>query len=128
MRKAFASSPPANCRNRFAGPPRPSRVDALEAVVAAAFAIPPGELRAPTRRSAPSALARQTAMYLAHVTFGLSLTEVGQMFGRDRSTAAHACRCTESRRDDPDMDTLLVGLERACAALTPAHSANEVRE
>jgi chromosomal replication initiation ATPase DnaA len=66
-------------------------------------------------------------MYLAHVAFGLSLTEAGQLFGRDRSTAAHACRLMESRRDDPRMDTLLVRLEHACATPTSAHAANEVR-
>jgi chromosomal replication initiation ATPase DnaA len=128
MRKAAANSQRTKCRIRFAAPPRPSRVDALEEAVAAAFAIPPAELRAPTRRSAPSALARQTAMYLAHVALGLTLTEVGRIFGRDRTTAAHACRRTESRRDDPFMDTLLVGLERVCGTLTSAHCAKEVRE
>jgi len=128
MRKTPANSPRAKRVTRLAAPPHPSRLDTLERAVAAAFAIPPAELRAPTRRSAPSALARQTAMYLAHVAFGLTLTEVGQIFGRDRSTAAHACRRTESRRDDPSMDTLLVGLERACTTLTPARCAKEVRE
>ena len=55
---------------------------------AAAFAVPVGELIATSRRSAYVAFARQSAMYLAHVTFGLSYTEVGRAFGRDRTTAA----------------------------------------
>lgn len=126
MNRAGIRCPPAS-RQRFGAPPRPPQLDALETAVAAAFAIPPSVLRAPTRRSAASALARQTAMYLAHVAFGLSLTEAGQLFGRDRSTAAHACRLMESRRDDPRMDTLLVRLEHACATPTSAHAANEVR-
>ena len=41
---------------------------------AAAFAVPVGELIATTRRSAYVAFARQSAMYLAHVTFGLNYT------------------------------------------------------
>ena len=50
-------------------------------------------------------------MYLAHVTFGLSYAEVGRAFGRDRTTAAHACRLIEDRREDPDLDTALADLE-----------------
>ena len=34
------------------------------------------------------ALARQVAMYVAHVTCGLSLTDVGLIFARDRTTVA----------------------------------------
>lgn len=115
----------AKHQNGCGAPPRGAPLDVLEMAVAAAFAIPSAELWAPTRRSATSALARQTAMYLAHVAFGLSFTEVGEIFGRDRSTAAHACRRTESRRDDPHMDILLAGLEHACGALILAP--NEVR-
>ena len=43
-------------------------------------------------------------MYLAHVVCGLSLTEVGALFARDRTTAAHACRVVEDRRDDAELD------------------------
>jgi chromosomal replication initiation ATPase DnaA len=126
MSSAHIQCPRAKHRKGFGAPQRPPQLDALETAVAAAFAISPSALRAPTRRSAPTALARQAAMYLAHVAFGLSLTEVGEVFGRDRSTAAHACRLMESRRDDPHMDTLLIRLEHACATLTSGRSANEL--
>ena len=66
------------------------------AAVAAAFIVPIGELRATTRRPRDIAFARQSAMYLAHVAFGLSYTDVGRAFDRDRTTAAHACRITRS--------------------------------
>jgi chromosomal replication initiation ATPase DnaA len=66
-------------------------------------------------------------MYLAHVALGLTLTEAGRLFGRDRSTAAHACRLVESRRDDPHIDTLLARLEHACAPFAPGRSTNEAR-
>ncbi len=51
--------------------------------------------------------ARQVAMYLAHVCCRMTLTEVGLMFGRDRTTVAHACLKVEYRRDDPSFDRAL---------------------
>jgi hypothetical protein len=50
----------------------------MEEVVAATFAVPVTELRLPSRRSADVAFARQTAMYLAHVVFGLTHNKVGK--------------------------------------------------
>ncbi len=87
--------------------------EAINAAVAAAFVIPVDELRAPTRRRAPVALARQSAMYLAHVACGLTFTEVGRAFGRDRTTAAHACRRIEDRRKEATLDIALADLEHA---------------
>jgi chromosomal replication initiation ATPase DnaA len=52
-------------------------------------------------------------MYLAHVTFGLSLAQTGRLFLRDRTTVAHACRVVEDLRDDPVMDEALRVLETA---------------
>lgn len=51
--------------------------------------------------------ARQVAMYLAHVCCRMTLTDVGLMFGRDRTTVAHACLKVEYRRDDPSFDRAL---------------------
>jgi chromosomal replication initiation ATPase DnaA len=87
----------------------------LEATVAAAFGLPVVELGRPTRRQAPVAFARQVAMYVAHVDLGLSLTHVGRLFRRDRTTAAHACRVVEDRRDDPAIDGRLATIEAAVA-------------
>ncbi len=81
--------------------------------VASAYGICEMELRASTRRRATVAFARQVAMYLAHVACGYSLTEVGILFQRDRTTAAHACRKIEDCRDDPDLDFCLDCLESA---------------
>jgi hypothetical protein len=91
--------------------------DAAAFATAAAFAVPVGELHAATRRSSYVAFARQSAMYLAHVSFGVSLSDVGRSFGRDRTTAAHACRLIEDRRDDPAVDAVLGSLECACRTL-----------
>src|SRR5689334_17564617 len=66
--------------------------DVVTLATAAAFAVPVGELNASSRRSADVAFARQSAMYLAHVAFGLNYSEVARAFGRDRTTAAYACQ------------------------------------
>ncbi|MGX1306871.1 hypothetical protein AB7M35_001591 [Amorphus suaedae] len=90
----------------------------IETTVAASFDLPVVELAAATRRSAPVAFARQVAMYVAHVGLGLSLTETGALFGRDRTTAAHACRVVEDRRDDGDLDCLLDAIEAVVVSWT----------
>jgi len=89
----------------------------LESATAAAFGVPVDELRAPSRRSADVAFARQSAMYLAHVTLGLSYSAVGTLFHRDRNTAAYACQQVEDRRDDPTIDMLLQTLEGVCGEM-----------
>ena len=60
------------------------------------------------------------ALYLLHVAYGISLTHVGTLFGRDRTAVAHACTIIEDRRDDPAFDTLLDNLEIAVVRLTSA--------
>lgn len=83
----------------------------IEALVAGALGIGLAELRAEKRGRAAAAFARQTAMYLAHVHFGLSLSDVGRNFGRDRTTVAHACARVEDSRDDPKIESVLACLE-----------------
>jgi chromosomal replication initiation ATPase DnaA len=64
------------------------------------------------RRGTPAvARARQVAMYLAHVVFGHSLTEVGEIFGRDRTTVSYACALIEDLRDDRGFDAEICALE-----------------
>jgi chromosomal replication initiation ATPase DnaA len=93
---------------------------AIDPAVAAVFEVDVHDLRAATRRSPRAAFARQVAMYLAHVVCGLSLTEVGTLFARDRTTVAHACGVVEDRRDDRELDGRLDHLERAVASLIDA--------
>ncbi len=87
-------------------------------VVARVYNILPAALYSPTRGEAYVAHARQLAMYLAHVTFGLSLGAVGRHFRRDRTTAAYGCRQVEDRRDNPSFDFMLDRLEQALAILS----------
>jgi len=102
-------------------PPPPANAEQLcrrlESLTAAAFAVPVDEVRAPSRRARPVAFARQSAMYLAHVMLGLSYSTTGRLFDRDRTTAAHACRLVEDRRDDPAVDQVLLALEDICGVL-----------
>ena len=92
--------------------------DVVALATAAAFAVPVGELISATRRTAYVAFARQSAMYLAHVAFEISYSDVGRCFGRDRTTAAYACSLVEDRREDPAVDSVLASLENACRALS----------
>lgn len=96
---------------------RPVPREAIERAVIQVFGVAYDDLRRSTRGRAKVALARQVAMYLAHVGCGLSLTETGRLFGRDRTTVAHACGVIEDRRDDPLFDRALDLLEWAVPSL-----------
>ena len=74
-------------------------------------------MRLPTRGRAKVAMARQVAMYLAHVTCGLTLTEAGELFCRDRTTVAHACQVIEERREDQEFDRALQLIENVTRVL-----------
>jgi chromosomal replication initiation ATPase DnaA len=64
-----------------------------------------------SRCRADAAFARQLAMYLCHVSLGLTLTAVGEAFGRDRTTVSYACALIEDMRDDPEFETEVIRLE-----------------
>lgn len=86
------------------------------AIGVAAAELASGKRRASRRVST----ARQIGMYLAHTAAGLPLTIVAAHFGRDRTTAAHACRLVEDRRDDEKFDAALVELESLLSAISGA--------
>ena len=96
-----------------------ARAKLAQQAVAFAFGEAVEEIAAPTRRTRTAAHARQTAMYLAHISFGMSLARVAYAFGRDRSTVAHACRVTEDRREDAAFDVRLEQLEAFLSAAPP---------
>lgn len=74
------------------------------------------DLLSDRRGTVKAAHARQMAMYLTHVAFGMSLHRVAVAFGRDRSTVAHACHLMEDRRDDPAFDALMEAMETSLRA------------
>jgi len=67
------------------------------------------------RRDIRTAFARQVAMYLASVGFGMSLGRVARAFGRDRSTVRYACQLMEERRENPGFDMWMEALEASVA-------------
>jgi chromosomal replication initiation ATPase DnaA len=89
----------------------------VEQTVAQVFGVRVQDLKSASRGRAEAAFARQVAMYLDHVSCGHSLTEVGNLFERDRTTVAHACKLVEDRRDDPAFDRALELLEWAVPSL-----------
>lgn len=87
-----------------------------QAAASTAFRVPHTALMSPAR-SAHIAQARQTAVYLAHAVFGLSVTDLAEHFHRHRTTLAHALERVEVRRDNRMFDSALNALERGIAAL-----------
>jgi chromosomal replication initiation ATPase DnaA len=92
--------------------PKRSHAALCGAAVAASLAIPQSEIIA-SRGTQRVARARQIAIYLAHVGFGLNYTHLGEAFGRDRTTIRHACFRIEDARDDFSLDRALSILEGA---------------
>ncbi len=88
-----------------------ARARLARTIVAYAFGVSETEMDAMTRRSAAAAFGRQVAMYLAHISFEMSLSRVASAFGRDRTTVSHACHLVEDRRDDDQFDLKLDRLE-----------------
>lgn len=84
-----------------------------ESCAAAWQAVPPRMLRQATRCTARVASARQAAIYFAHIVFAANLTRAGGIFGRDRTTARHACFRMEDWRDDARIDRAFDALEPA---------------
>ena len=80
---------------------------AIELAVTRVFGVELEALGQVSRGVARIALARQVAMYIAHVGCGLTMRQAGELFGRDRTTVAHACLTVENRRDDPMFDRAL---------------------
>jgi chromosomal replication initiation ATPase DnaA len=90
---------------------------AIELAISTVFGIDSNYLWSGTRGVRDIAEARQVAMYLAHICCAMSLTEVGVMFGRDRTTVAHACLKVECRRDNKNFDHALDVLSWALPTL-----------
>ena len=103
--------------------PLDAKVRSVYFAVSMVYSVERGILDHPTRGRSRVAFARQVAMYLAHVAFGLTLTTVGRAFGRDRTTVSHACALVEDARDDPEIDRTLELLEaivKRLASLDPS--------
>ena len=51
-------------------------------------------------------------MYTCHVIFRLRMSDIGNGFGRDRTTVLHACHLIEDLRDDAEFDAMVASFER----------------
>ncbi len=102
--------------------PLEAEIRSVREAVAMVYRVEKDLLGRPTRGRSRVAFARQVAMYLAHVTFGLTLTTVGRAFGRDRTTVSHACALVEDARDNPEFDRTLEVLEAIARHLASADS------
>lgn len=91
----------------------PSGPQIARILVGLSLRVPPETIGGSSGRARPALLARQLAIYLCHVALQLPLGEAGRLFGRDRTTAIHACHRVEDLRDDPQFDQALDRLERA---------------
>jgi hypothetical protein len=60
---------------------------------------------------------QQIAMYVCHIVLQLTLTEIGEACGKDRTTVGHACARVEDRRDDAAYDQLVAAIERVVGNL-----------
>lgn len=98
---------------------RSTACDRVIALVAREKRVPIRLMRHKSRCRAPTAQARQLAMYLSHVVLGRSLTEIAGAFGRDRTTVSYACALIEDRRDDPLFDEEVSALERRLETANP---------
>lgn len=75
----------------------------------------------PDRGDAREAFVRQMAMYLCRLVYAMSLRDIAQAFGRDRSTVMHAIQRVEEAREHPDVDRRLAWLEAAIARMGGLH-------
>lgn len=74
---------------------------------AAYFNICSKQLRRAGRCVQAVSRVRQIAMYVSHTGLGLTMTDVGKGFCRDRTTVMHACHQIEDLRDDEEFDAIV---------------------
>lgn len=108
--------------------PRSAIARLVEVAVCGALRVPAEALRRRRGGVRRVAFARQVAMYLAHVVFGLTMTQVGRCFERDRTTVRHACALIEDRRDQPGFDLAVAALEAGLMSLALGLQAEPVAE
>jgi len=95
------------------------QMDRILEVVQAEFGVTRAQILAPTRSSPDVAWARQVAVHLCHALMpGVSWSDLGQMFGRDRTTVRHANQKVQEWRDLEDLDDWLEDMEFVCATPT----------
>ena len=90
--------------------------EAMIDICSALYNVSGKELRQTGRTANDVSRVRQIAMYVTHVSLGVSMQEVGRGFFRDRTTVRHACHLVEDMRDDVDFDRTIAVTERVALA------------
>lgn len=90
--------------------------DAVIDLAAAFFNVCSKQLRRPGRCVQSISRVRQIAMYISHTGLGLTMTDVGKGFCRDRTTVMHACHQIEDMRDDEEFDRIVEQFNRISIA------------
>lgn len=98
-------------RRKITDPIDPARAKLAVAAAAIEFGVPELDLARPDQRAPLIDFARQVAMYLSSCIFGMTMTRIGELFGRDRSTVSHALKVIEDGRTDPVFDAKIERLE-----------------
>ena len=80
-------------------------------LVAFAAQVSPDEILSRGRGTTEASGARHLAMYLLHTKLSLPFAVIAKLFGRDRTTVAHACSAIEDLRDIPERDDFVGELE-----------------
>lgn len=86
--------------------------DGVIDIVAALFNVSGRDLRSPGRSPLAVSRVRQIAMYVTHVALRLSMRDVGQGFGRDRTTVLYACHQIEDLREQDEFDDIVARVEQ----------------
>ncbi|MEM9599772.1 MAG: helix-turn-helix domain-containing protein [Pseudomonadota bacterium] len=98
-------------RRRTTDPNDPARARLAHAAAAIEFGVPDLDITQPHQRAPLIDYVRQVAMYLSACSYGMTMTRIGELFGRDRTTVSHAIRVIEDGRTDPVLDAKLERLE-----------------
>jgi len=88
-----------------------------QSVAAGAYGVAMDDMRTRTRKG-EAEKARQLAVYLARVVFGVGLRELAVVTGRSPGTVFHACRRVEQRREEPQFDCAVEHLEHQLRTFT----------
>lgn len=91
--------------------------DGVIDITSALFNVSGRDVRQPGRSTLDISRVRQIGMYVAHVTLGISMRDVGEGFGRDRTTVLYACHQIEDLRDDAEFDSIVAMMERVVIAV-----------
>ena len=93
-------------------------------MVASSFETTAERLLRCDRGNARIARARHVSIYLMHTFLSVPITEIANIYGKDRTTVAHACRVIEDLRDTPAFDDRIIELESTISTVLELAQAN----